>query len=481
MAAMIAAALSSLLLILFSSPASAAVDIGGPWFVGQEIDLGGAPGPDFRLSCHWDVTQSGSTLSADFSCSLGLGGPPSIGTLSGTIDPDAGSFTLSRSDPFCTGNGGTLTMHGLVAPDGLSFAGTVDCFGSPGQSTFTADLCQNGALDAGEACDLGIDQYNDCCSEGCEVLPATTPCGVDDGDGNVCTRFSCDGAAAVCPGTSTNAPAGTTCGPPAGCVAPTCDGAGSCSDTAIFPDGHRCAGQCVDGSGTCQAGVCSAPFKPAGAPCYADGNPCTVDTCDAAGVCLVGACSACCEEAGESCAPSYDASCQHPDEAKARVAIKRRRTGGSIDWVWAKGAQPSLGDPASDGAALCAYAGSTPLLIVAADAATGACGDAACWDTSGRAARYRDPQGSRGSVRSLVLRPGANARLSAKARGVAFAEGAEHGNPFSLATPVRVQLKVAGQCWESTFSTARTSDTDGFTAVAGSPSGAFLDGGQPGF
>ena len=45
--------------LVFASPARAAVDIDGPWFVRMSFDVGGPPGADVNNDCHWTSCRRG--------------------------------------------------------------------------------------------------------------------------------------------------------------------------------------------------------------------------------------------------------------------------------------------------------------------------------------------------------------------------------------------------------------------------------------
>ncbi len=237
-------------------------------------------------------------------------------------------------------------------------------------------------------------------------------------------------------------------------------------------DGLRCSSGCVRGIGHCQAGVCTGRFRPAGSRCRADQNPCTIDRCDGAGICQPGPCSACCDASGGACVPAFDASCQHPSEPQASVALVKRRH--RLRWTWARGDVADFGDATSLGATICAYQGDSHDLLVAAEAPAGTCGKAACWSASPKRQRYHDPRGALGGIRSLVLRSGTGSRASIRASARDLTDFLWKGAEPPLATPVRVQVKVDGQCWESTFSAPDTSNAKRFVARGGSPSRAFL-------
>ena len=414
--------------------------------------------------------QAGTSLTATYACTLWYGGQNS-GSYVGTIDPDAGTFTLTEPSPACVVAGGVATLSGTVAAGSLSFSGSLLC--EPFNGTFTASLCGNDVLDAGEACDEGVDLFDqDCCSTSCQLKTSGTSCG-DDGDDNACTGLVCDGSSGACPTTTSPLPAGRVCGEQSGCSIATCDGAGSCSATGTLPDGAACVGQCFKGSGTCQAGACSVPQLPEGTVCQADANPCTLDACSASGVCTPGDCSACCDASGGGCEPAYEASCEHPTVGKSTVTLSRKQ--GRLAWRWGKGDETDFGTPEADGAALCVYSRSTPELLAVAQASSGSCGSPPCWKNAGKATRYKG--GKYDPLRAVTVREGADgkASITAQASGLSFTHW---GTPFitgPLATPVRVQLKSGGRCWESTFFEVRKNENFVFKATGGSPSGAFLD------
>lgn len=466
--------LASLSLVV--SPAAAAVDIEGPWYVRVEQDLGGPAGTDFVNHCHWGVTHSGTTFAASFSCTSAFG--PYTGTYAGTIDPDAGTF--AAPEPFISCASGT-GMTGTAAPDSSSFSGEIDC--PPFRSiTFVASKCRNGVIDGSEACDLGIDVTNaDCCTDACTVRPTGDLCGGDDGDGNACTSRQCDGSAAACPVAIDPLPAGTACGERAGCEFPACDGAGSCNTTATVPDGGFCHGQCFKGQGTCQAGAClGAERLPTGTACRADGNLCTVDTCDATGTCTAGPCSECCDDSGGSCVPAYDASCEHPAVAKAKVSLGYGR--GNIAWTWTGGDEAEFESITTGGGSVCVYDGEAKELIAVTQATGGTgCGNPPCWKSNGVTSRYKATKTE--PLRALILREGVGtkAMITARATRVPYKRWEPSPSFEGLMTPVRVQLKGADRCWESTFTTARKNVKGAFIATGGSPSGAFIDPVLPGF
>jgi hypothetical protein len=504
--ARVALAISILLSVGAGRPAGAAIDLTGPWFVEVKVDIGGTPHPDLIAPCHWEVMQSGTTLTVGSSCIVA--GGPSTSTLVGTIEPATGEFTVTDRNAPCLASGG-LTFRGTAVSDGLSFAGVVDCPPLP-SSAFTGGLCQNGVLDGAEGCDVGFDQPGDCCDSTCQLRPAGTVCGGDDGDGDACTGFTCD-AAGACLGPG-NFPAGTPCGAVHdGCAFPACDGAGGCSTVATLADGDGCFGPCVTAQGLCRGGVCSAPPRAAGTRCEVDGNPCTLeacdgagecqadmprpagercsldydpctlDACDGAGTCRASGCSACCAAAGGTCVPARDPSCEHADTPRASLVLQTRPGRARFAWRWQSDSEADFGDPARDAATVCAYHGSNPTLLLVADARAGTCGGRPCWTASPSGTRYRDSEGLPNGLRNITLRSGRGpTRASVAVRGSSV-NFLFDGYPYQVYTPVHVQLKIADRCWESTFATVTARQREGFLSyprylgVGGSPSDAFVD------
>lgn len=471
------AALVSTLLVtvmLGGTPARAAVDIGGPWYVAMSLDFGGAPGPEHFPECQWDLVQADTTLTGTFSCSsLSLclfgckgGGGRIDGSLTGTIDPDAGTFLLAISPDIFTCSSHT----GSVASDGLSFSGTISC-SDPLTATFTGTRCGNGVVDAGEACDPGLGD-DPCCTAICQPTVEGSACGPDDGDDNACTGSYCDGAG-TCAGPG-NVPAGRVCQTiEGGCAGRTCDGAGSCVGPTVEtdPSGSPCGGDCFTEQGTCAAGVCSAGRKPAGSRCNLfTGDVCAVDSCDGNGVCEPGPCSPCCADVGGSCVPAYDATCEHTTVPASKVKFTLNRS--TMNWQWRGGDEIDFNDPVANGAAICTYDGSgpAPSLAIASETAT-ACGTTPCWKTGGTFT-FRDSAGYSDGISRIKLKPGAGsaAKIAVKGRSAIY-----YGGLLPFDGPVRVQLKVGNRSWESTFSNPQVNDASVYRAKDGSPSAAFVD------
>ena len=165
-----------LLLGTLAPAALAGINASGPWAVIIDIS------PPTTISCTIDMTQAGMTLLASSSC-------PVIGVvqLAGTIDSTTGAFTLSGFDPtFC----GDTTLSGTVAPDARTFTASLTCKPAfPLPFDVTGSRCGNGVLDPGEVCDDGNQLDGDCCSATCDPrAPEGTSCGFTSD----CAAQQCD-------------------------------------------------------------------------------------------------------------------------------------------------------------------------------------------------------------------------------------------------------------------------------------------------
>lgn len=149
----------------------------------------------------------------------------------------------------------TITSGGhLQVPSGITIMGS-------------ANICGNGALEAGEACDDGNLLDGDCCSSVCQFEPIDAPCD----DGNLCNgEETCNGAGVCFP---SGDPLSCDDGNP--CTADACDENAGCSNP-VLDDGTSCNDNdlCTQND-QCQVGVCTG----GGAPTCNDGDPCTADFC----------------------------------------------------------------------------------------------------------------------------------------------------------------------------------------------------------
>jgi hypothetical protein len=173
-----------------------------------------------------DFVQYGTSLTATAGAS----------TLTGTIDPDSGTFTIVDY-----GFGCPIGIVGTARADGNAFSGdaiTTRPAGTPHNPTCVTDTvtplrgcrvgapgdcCGDAVVGPSEQCDNGPEPSDACCDVACQTRPAGSAC---TEDGTVCTNDLCDAS-----------------------------------------------------------GMCTHPAAPSGVACVADGDPCTSDVCDAAGAC----------------------------------------------------------------------------------------------------------------------------------------------------------------------------------------------------
>jgi cysteine-rich repeat protein len=209
-----------LVVILFvalghTAPAAAAIDMSGNY-----VGVG--------IPCQWTFVQTGTALSATGSCA---DGPFS---LSGTIDPITGAFTVTGEV-----TGACTNIVITATADGEMFTGTYTSSSTPscGSGPVTGTKCSNGVTDPGEDCDDGNLLDGDCCSSRCRFEPSGSPCA---GDGNTCTDDVCDGA-----GTCTHPPNTTPC-----------DDGNPCTVGDVCAGGTCVSGAPVSASACVQAQTC---------------------------------------------------------------------------------------------------------------------------------------------------------------------------------------------------------------------------------
>jgi hypothetical protein len=137
--------------------------------------------------------------------------------------------------------------------------------------TFTHEVCGNGVVDPGEACDDGPEngQPGSCCTAECGFEPVGTPCP----DGNLCNGTETCSAFGQCvPGSPPD------CNDHNPCTADSCVPATGCH-AENKQDGTPCSdGMFCNGAEVCEGGTCTDQSDP---DCD-DGNPCTNDSCDPA-------------------------------------------------------------------------------------------------------------------------------------------------------------------------------------------------------
>ena len=183
-----------------------------------------------------------STGSADLDSALGLPGPGAIAIV--------GTLQLGRDKATCAELGSTTT--------------------SSTSTTTLPNRCGDGALDAGETCDLGRSRNgaaNSCCTSTCQLVSSGVACG--DAPSTTCLpRATCTGRDAECP-TSSPAP------PDTGCVS---------TNPCTLGD-HCQGGECVPGNtSVCDASIVSITPK---IKIQCTGTPVPVRSrwgCDAVGV-----------------------------------------------------------------------------------------------------------------------------------------------------------------------------------------------------
>ncbi|MGH7788871.1 MAG: hypothetical protein ACRERC_18520 [Candidatus Binatia bacterium] len=460
--------------LLPSAAARADVDVNGPWRVLAET----APYFNPDLTCIVDVVQTGSAITVTGNaCAVPI-------ALSGTIDPMSGAISVSGpSDPLLCP---TLVIVATATLASDAFSGTFSCNGIiPVSGPFTAGLCANGALDAGEDCDDGNLGANDCCSASCGFEPSTFSCFAD---GTVCTIDHCDGAGSCVPQngpagvqcenngnscndsvcnasgvcTHPNVPAGTVCFADFnGCTDDLCDGAGSCqisNNSAACNDWNSCtvgdtcaAGACVPGTG----------FAPAGIACDTDLDLCTIDQCDGVGGCQNVECSLCC--GGPGCQEQIG-TCAHPVLPVATLQLRHRDADAEKDkllFKWRSGAATAVadfGDPT--GATkyeLCIFDSGLPqahLQFQASAPAGGTCDGKPCWRAKGSSGfAYKDKGLAPGGLERIRLKAGGDgeAQILVKGRG----ENLQLVSPYFYDEPLFVQLRASnGKCWQADFATA---------------------------
>jgi cysteine-rich repeat protein len=254
-------------------------------------------------------SQTGGTLSAG---TLNLGDPGSIGAGGGDANTPFNQ-TDSSAQISATSNGSSVahalaftwtgtsrsnSCEGAVRMgEGSSVSGCDACVypGTPSR-TQTADghfitvnlvnLCGNGSIDAGEACDTALP--GSCCATTCQFKTSTTQCRASAG---VCDLAeNCTGASATCP--SNQFQFGTECRPSAGVcdTAEFCDGSGaSCPSNQFEPTTSLCrfaAGDC-DVEEFCTGSGANCPvdgFKPTSEICRGAADVCDIaDHCTGSG------------------------------------------------------------------------------------------------------------------------------------------------------------------------------------------------------
>ena len=411
-------ATAAVLTAAVACPASsmAQVDLNGLWRVGVFVtDLS----LTFADVCSITVVQSGMTLSFSGPCE-GAANPVN---LSGSIDPDTGSFTGSGSAGACP----SVTVSGIAARNSKSFTGTFSCPEVGASGGVNAGRCGNGQVDPGEICDDGNLFDDDCCQSNCRPPVAGGSCA---DDGNSCTSDTCD-AAGQCQHLNRSG---------------TCDDGNACT-----PDDACVGGQCI---GT---------VPPDGTPCD-DGNACTTGDHCVGGTCVVDpvvcpSCEACTGTQG--CVPTISTGCK---EAPASAILLRRLNANAMVWKWQRGDATSRADfgspPTTTDYDFCVYDGhldaaGAPNLVVSTRAPAGS-----NWYATTNGFGYISADHTPDGLQRVRLQSGAVGKSRLLVRGSGFNLSLP---PLqSITMPLTVQLKsrdrADSQCWSAVYNRAAISN-----------------------
>lgn len=218
-------------------------------------------------------------------------------TVAGTLPGDA-RVILTRNDPgqvvtFAYGFGAGAVIYSSIPLD--FYLGTSTCGPSVAMRniyavnaiayavTLTNGVCGDGDLDAGETCDLGVNNNGEsCCGFDCRLRSAGFACRESDG---ACDPAElCDGSSSACPADVIE-PNGTECRAAAGdCdVAETCDGASvECPADAVAPASTVCraAADDCDIAESCDGSTVDCPADDVLPDGDLDGVCDAVDNCD---------------------------------------------------------------------------------------------------------------------------------------------------------------------------------------------------------
>src|SRR5919198_1447046 len=205
------------------------------------------------------------------------------------VDPDLQLTAVADANGDFTNGDFIVDVFDIGVTFTVTATGTSS--GLTAQTTFTdaPNLCRNGALDEGEACDPTAPGDNTCCQNNCTFWDSSHICRAASGDCDL--PETCTGTSTTCPAdTGAVKAAGTACtddGNP--CTLDQCDGT---NVTCQHPAGNagavcRAAANECDVAETCTGTSTTCPAdakKPAGTACTPDSNPCTLDQCDGTNV-----------------------------------------------------------------------------------------------------------------------------------------------------------------------------------------------------
>ncbi len=379
-----AAAALAIVIHLFAPPAHAAVDLTGDWSIVTQSIVGPMTG-SFHLA------QNGTQLDLTF-------GPD--GPYTGTIDPDAGTFTIPLPDTVttvppgvpitCSGN----ELVGTASADGQTMSGThhayfvsIHLFCQDGGGPFTGGRagCGNGITEGDETCDDGNAIDGDCCSTDC----------------------------------TTAAPTGTTC-----------------------DDGDACTP--VD---QCSAGRCDG-----GAPMVC--QPC--ESCSAGG-CIIAEAAGC---APALAGGKSQIVLRHKADAPERDALTWSWKNGEAMSVTDFG-NPQATSYYS--VCVIDRTGGVPTLRMRRTAAMDSCGSKPCWKTRPGGFSFASKSGAPEGVTAMTLAAGdvGRGKLSVKGKGASLAVPA---GGFTSPVTIRLERLYSGKCWQATFSTLKVNDGTFFKA-----------------
>jgi hypothetical protein len=347
--------------------------------------------------------------------------------------------------------------------------------------------CGDGAIDAGEQCDVGDGNGlpGECCTIDCTIADAGSVCRPSSGPCDL--PEACDGQAGICP-PDDMAPAGTACATDDNpCTDDACDGLGACvhqANAAPCDDGNPCTidDHCSEGGcrgtqplcgdgvqGPCEAcddgalngmpdSCCSATCTPRdfGTACGSDGDPCTQDACDGLGTCRHVA--------------EPQPKCAVPRVMRgAKLKIRRRSaTAAELAFTWDHGPaidETALGDPTATATHVCLFDQRGAAYVPVYRASTAVPPSiAGRWTARSSGWKYVDRTAMPGTITGLTIKRSAvplRSRIDVRAEAGAVIPEL----PFHLDRRMVVQLhSEAGGCWGATFAVSDRNDPASFSA-----------------
>ena len=325
---------------------------------------------------------------------------------------------------------------------------------------------------ASAASDLATLAFPGCCTDHCALRPGGTQCGFSLFSSCDALDF-CDGASPECP--NLVKPDGTPCDVGNPCAGTSACNAGTCVPETFAPPGTNCLppgfdDPCVlaecDSAGGCMV-------QPTTNPCD-DGDACTTDDtcgdfyCQGGPPPACGPCDVC--DSFDGCVAEIQPGCQTPLSEKSSLTLKDTSDDSrdKLTWKFVNGPltpTTAFGDPvASTSYSLCVYddSGVTPSLVVAATAPAGS-----SWLANTKGFNYRNASLDPDGIRKVQLKAGDSGKTKLAVKGAGPHLGLPP-TPFTLATPVVVQLKAdTGMCWQTTFTTPLVSNPIAFKAKGG--------------